>query len=74
MGRRPVVLFWGSTAAAVMFLGTAWAAAGRSGPADVAVFVVSLAGFLITGLVAGRIAFVAGRIQKRRRSARSRPQ
>jgi hypothetical protein len=71
MGRRPIVLFWGAVAAAVFFLGSAWAAAGRlgSGPhalADGVVMGISLAGFVATAFVAGRIAFVIGRAQRPR--------
>jgi hypothetical protein len=73
MGRRPIVLFWGALAAAVFFLGTAWSAAGwlGSGPhivADAAVLAVSVFGFAATALVAGRIAFVVGRAQRRARN------
>ncbi len=72
MERRTIVLFWGSTAAAVAFLGSAWAAGGRigsAGSADLAVFAVSLAGFSATAFVAGRIAFVVARVQRRSRRA-----
>jgi hypothetical protein len=72
MTRRSVVLFWGATAAAVFFLGSAWAAAGRlSGPhaaANAAVSVIAVVGFVTTALVAGRIAFVIGRAQRRARA------
>jgi len=73
MGRRPIVLFWGVAAAAVLFLGSAWAAAGRlgSGPhiaADAAVLGIAIGGFLLTAFVAGRIAFVVGRAQRRARA------
>ncbi len=74
MARRPIVLFWGSVAGAVLFLGSAWAAAGRlgSGPhalANAAVMAVAVVGFGATALVAGRIAFVIGRAQRRARQA-----
>lgn len=62
------MLFWGSTAAAVAFLGSAWASAGRIGSglgANVTVFVVSLVGFFATAFVAGRVAFVVARFQRR---------
>jgi len=76
MGQRTLVLFWGAVAAAVFFLGSAWSAAGRlgSGPhvfGNAAVLAVSLAGFGATVLVAGRIAFVVGRAQRRGRATRS---
>ena len=71
MSRRAFVLFWGSAAAAVLFLGTAWQAAGGHGPADVAVFVVAAVGLAATSFVAGRIVFVVGRLRKGRRATRS---
>jgi hypothetical protein len=72
MGRRPIVLFWGAVAAAVFFLGSAWTTAGRlgSGPhtlANAVVMGVAVIGFAATALVAGRIAFVVGRAQRRAR-------
>jgi hypothetical protein len=78
MERRTLVLFWGAVAAAVFFLGSAWSAAGRlgSGPhgtANAAVLAVAVAGLGATGLVAGRIAFVVGRAQRRARAAGSSP-
>lgn len=76
MQRRPAVLFWGATAAAVFFLGSVWTTAGRlgSGPnalADTAVMCIAVIGFAATGLVAGRIAFVVGRSQRRALRSRS---
>ncbi len=75
MGRRPIVLFWGAVASAVFFLGSAWATAGRLGPgphalANAVVLAVAVMGLGGTTLVAGRIAFVVGRVQ---RQARTRP-
>lgn len=72
MGRRPIVLFWGSVAAAVFFLGSLWTVAGRvgSGPhrvANLAVLVIAAMGFLATAFVAGRIALVVGRLQRKTR-------
>jgi hypothetical protein len=67
MSRRTIVLFWGATAAAVFFLGSAWAAAGGPSAADMAVFAVSILGFLATASVTGRIAFVVARLQRRSR-------
>jgi hypothetical protein len=64
MSRRAIVLFWGATAASVLFLGSLWAAAGKSSGADVVVLVVSLVGLTATLFVAGRIAFVVGRAQR----------
>lgn len=76
MGRRPIVLFWGSVAAAVFFLGSAWSAAGRlgTGPhalANDVVMAVAVTGLAATTLVAGRIAFVVGRAQRRARTRQS---
>ena len=75
MGRRPIVVFWGAAAAAVLFLGSAWSTFGRlAGPHAVAnglVLVIALIGLCATSLVAGRIAFIVGRAQRRARPARS---
>lgn len=73
--RRAVVLFWGAVAAAVFFLGSAWAAAGRlgSGPhalADAVVLGIAIVGFVATAFVAARIAFVVARLQRRARRAK----
>src|SRR6266511_6228876 len=72
MGRRPIVLFWGFTAAAVLFLGTVWTVAGRlgSGPhalADSVGFGIAATGLVATSFIAGRIAFVVGRAQRQAR-------
>lgn len=76
MAKRTIVLFWGALAAAVFFLGSAWTAAGRlSGPhaaANGGVLPIAVVGFASTALVAGRIAFVIGRVQRRARSRRTR--
>lgn len=77
MTKRTVVLFWGAVASAVFFLGSAWGAAGRlSGPhaaANAAVLGIAVTGFAATTLVAGRIAFVVGRAQRRAGSRRPSP-
>ncbi|HYT81163.1 MAG TPA: hypothetical protein VEQ37_18290 [Actinomycetota bacterium] len=79
MGRRSIVLFWGSVAAAVFFLGSAWSTAGRlgsgsHGPANAVVMAIAVIGFAATALVAGRIAVVIGRAQRRARAyAKRRP-
>lgn len=79
MGRRPIVPFWGAVAAAVFFLGSAWTTAGRlgSGPhalANWVVMAIAVIGFAATALVAGRIAVVIGRAQRRARvHAKRRP-
>ena len=76
MARRPVVLFWGAVAAAVFFLGSAWTTVGGLGSgrhafANAVVMGVAVFGFAATALVAGRIAFVVGRSQRRARLTRS---
>jgi len=70
MSKRAIVVFWGATAASVFLLGSVWGSAGGKSPADVAVFVISLAGLAATLFVAGRIAYVVARAQ---RVARKRP-
>ena len=75
MGRRTIVLFWGAVAAAVFFLGSAGSSAAHlgSGPhalANAAVLGIAVIGFAGTALVAGRIAFVVGRAQRRARRTR----
>ena len=77
MSRRPIVLFWGAVAAAVFFLGSAWTTAGRlgSGPhalANGVVMAIAVIGFAGTAMVAGRVAFVVGRAQRRARTAGAR--
>lgn len=72
--RRVMVVFWGSTASAVIFLGSAWAAAHDGGFRSVgnaAVLLVAVAGFLGTGFVSARVAIVAARTQRRIRGVRS---
>jgi hypothetical protein len=72
MSRRAIVLFWGATAASVFFLGSLWAAAGGRSTGNVVVFAISLVGLGATLFVAGRIAFVVGRLQRRARRKASR--
>ena len=73
MRRRPIVVFWGTAAGAVLFLGSAWSTFGRlAGPhalANGVVLVIALIGLCATSLVAGRIAFVVARAQRRARQA-----
>ena len=78
MGRRAIVVFWGAAAAAVFFLGSAWSAAGGLGSgsepdalANAVVMGVAVIGFAGAALVAGRIAFVVGRTQRRARQMRA---
>jgi hypothetical protein len=72
MGHRAVVLFWGAVAASVFFLGSVWAAGGqlewgRHAVANDVVMSVAVTGLGATTFVAGRIAFVVGRSQRRAR-------
>ncbi len=69
---RPFILFWGATAGAVLFLGAAGSTASRVfGPAgtalDILVLVLALLGLAGTLFIAGRIAFVTGRVRRRTR-------
>ena len=69
MRSRPFIVFWGATAAAVLFLGAAWSTMGHFGSGsrrgeDLLVLAVSLAGLVVTSFVAGRIALVTARIQR----------
>ncbi len=78
MPRRTIVLFWGAVAAAAFFLGSAWTAASGlgSGPhavANATVFGIATAGLAATALVAGRVAFVIGRAQRKTKAARHDP-
>lgn len=71
MPRRTSVIFWASLAAAVFLLGggiaTARRAFGEPGSGDAFLLAVSLVGFAVAVLVAGRIVFVSGRAQRRAR-------
>ena len=76
MGRRPIVLFCSAVAAAVFFLGSAWTSVGHLGSgrhslANAVVMGVAVIGFAASAFVAGRIAFVVGRTQRRARLPRS---
>lgn len=71
MPRRTMVIFWAAIAAAVFLLGGAVASLrglgggeGAAGPVLAFVSILALAGAL---LVAGRIAYVAGRLKRRSR-------
>ena len=69
MTRRATVLFWGSTLAAVLFLGSIWAVThdGRGGLGADLVLAVSSVGLVATSLVAGRIALVSARWERAHR-------
>ena len=71
MGRRALASFWGATLASVLLLGAIWdlkdgMRSGRLGPWEVGVLIVAGIGFGATFSLAARIAFVVGRIQRRR--------
>ncbi len=75
MRSRPFIVFWGAVAGAVLFLGASWATIGRvldptRGPLDTAVLVIAIIGLGATGFVAGRIALVTARAQRRARHLR----
>ena len=66
MRSRVFVLFWGSTASAVLFLGASWTLMGRirspEGALHDGVFLTAaIVGLLVTGAASARIAFVIGR-------------
>ena len=75
MRTRAFVFFWGFTLAAVLLLGSMWSLKGRIGQpgfglGDVVLLTVSGVGFCITFFVSARIAYVAGRAKKLRRTER----
>jgi hypothetical protein len=70
MRAKPFVIFWGATAAAVLFLGAIWSTAGRlsssgRGPTDAIVTGLATLGLAVSLFMAGRIVVVAGQIQRR---------
>jgi len=71
MPARTVVIFWASLASAVFLLGGGIASArhafGDGGAGDAFLLALSLVGFAAAVLVAGRIVFVSGRVQRRAR-------
>ncbi len=74
MKTRAFVLFWGSTVAAVLLLGSIWSIKGRVGDpgfglVDVVLLTIAGVGFCATFFVAARIAYVVGRVKRARRSA-----
>jgi hypothetical protein len=69
---RVSIVFWASTAATVLLLGSVWTLAGRigasdAGPQDYILIAVAGLGFLATAFVSARIIFVVGRLKKRTR-------
>jgi len=76
MRTRAFVLFWGSTAASVLLLGSIWSLKGRAGspgvgPREIVLLAIAGVGFCLTFFVAARIADVVGRVKKTRRLGRS---
>lgn len=73
MATRTVVAFWSAVAAAVFLLGGGVASVrtvlGGGGAADVALALVSAAGFAGALLVAGRIVVVTARLERRGRGS-----
>lgn len=71
MGRRTLVIFWGAVAAAVFLLGSGVSSVraelGGGGIRDLVLLAISLLGLGAALLVAGRIVFVAARLQRRAR-------
>ena len=74
MRSRVTTLFWGATTGAVLFLGAAWSTAselgsgaGRMRWTALVLFLLATTGAVACVLVAGRIAFVSGRAQRRAR-------
>ena len=70
MRSRPFLLFWGATAASVFLLGSVWSTASRlrssrGNPLDAVVLAVGGLALVASLFVAGRIAFVVGRVTKR---------
>lgn len=70
MRTRYVVLFWGATLGAVLFLGAAWTTFSRTfSPGgsflDGVVLAIAGLGLLFCSLTAGRIVLVAARIQRK---------
>jgi len=76
MRTRAFVLFWGSTVASALLLGSIWTLKDRAGstgfrPREMALLAMAGVGFCATLLVAARIAYVVGRIKKLQRTERS---
>jgi hypothetical protein len=71
MSRRTLVVFWAAVAAAVSLLGggvgSVRALTTDGGPANAILLGLDLLGFAVAVLVAGRIAWAAGRAQRRAR-------
>ena len=69
MRSKPLVIFWGATAAAILFLGAVWSTTDRLGSAghgttDAIVLAMASIGLAVSLFVAGRIAVVMGRVRR----------
>ena len=70
MRTKPIVIFWGATAAATLFLGAMWSMADSptTHPViDGMLLVVASVGLVASLFVAARIVVVMGRVQRRGR-------
>ena len=69
MRTRAIVLFWSSTVASVLLLGSIWSLRARIGspgfgPREVVLLAMAGLGFCVTFFAAARIAYVVGRVEK----------
>ena len=76
MRTRAFVLFWGSTVASVLLLGSIWSlkaqvGSPRFGLEEVVLLAMAGFGFCVTFFAAARIAYVVGRMEKARRVGRA---
>lgn len=74
MGARTLVLFWGAVVASMLLLGAVVSTFSRvlsasRTAADIVVLVIGSAGLGLALLVAGRIVFMTGRMQRQARRA-----
>lgn len=72
MRTRAFVLFWGSTAASVLLLGSIWSLKARVGHSgfgleEIVLLTIAGIGFCVTFFAAARIAYVVGRMKRSRR-------
>ncbi len=75
MSSRASILFWASTAASVLLLGSLWTLAGRlgsgaAGPQDYVLVAIAGIGLLATASISARIAFVIGQLKRRAQTGR----
>ena len=72
MRTRAFLLFWGSTVASVLLLGSIWSLKARIdsprfGVEEFVLLTMAVIGFCVTFFAAARIAYVVGRVKKARR-------